>query len=92
MRNSVRSHSISSRFREPDLFLTVGGEMISNKAAFSLKFNSAVWIFTTGLQFVVGWMYRRSAVFYLPPGWFGPITWWLALPFAPKGLHFLLRS
>lgn len=40
---------------------------------------------TTGLQFVVGWWYRREAVFYLPPGWFGPLGWVLALPFAPKG-------
>jgi len=63
----------------------LNGELVSNKSAFSLKFNTAVWIFTTGLQFVVGWVYRRSAVFYLPHGWMGPITWWLALPFAPKG-------
>jgi len=40
---------------------------------------------TTGLQFVIGWWYRKSAVFYLPPSWFGPLTWWLALPFAPAG-------
>ena len=40
---------------------------------------------TTGLQFVIGWWYRKSAIFYLPPSWFGPLTWWLALPFAPQG-------
>lgn len=40
---------------------------------------------TTGLQFVIGWWYRKTAVFYLPPGWFGPLTWWLAFPFAPAG-------
>ena len=40
---------------------------------------------TAGLQFFVGWWYRKAAVFYLPPGWFGPLTWWLALPFAPAG-------
>ena len=44
-----------------------------------------MWIMTTGLQFVIGWWYRKAAVFYLPPGWFGPLTWWLALPFAPAG-------
>lgn len=52
---------------------------------FSLKFNSAVWFLTAGLQFIVGWWYRKAAVFYLPPGWFGPLTWWLAFPFAPSG-------
>jgi len=61
------------------------GELSSNKTAFSIKFNTVLWILTTGLQFVVGWWYRKSAVFYLPQGWFGPLTWWLALPFAPKG-------
>ena len=40
---------------------------------------------TTGLQFAIGWWFRKSAVFFLPPGWFGPLTWWLALPFAPAG-------
>ena len=40
---------------------------------------------TTGLQFFIGWWYRKSAVFYLPQGWFGPLTWWLALPWAPAG-------
>ena len=50
-----------------------------------MKFNSAVWFFTAGLQFIVGWWYRKTAVFYLPPGWFGPLTWWLSFPFAPAG-------
>ena len=44
-----------------------------------------MWMLTTGLQFVIGLYYRRSAVFYLPPGWLGPLTWLFALPFAPKG-------
>jgi len=63
----------------------LNSEIASNKTAFSLKFNTAIWILTTGLQFVVGWWYRRSAVFYLPQGWFGPLGWWLAFPFAPSG-------
>ena len=63
----------------------VDGEIASNRSAFSVKFNSVIWVGTTGVQFVVGWWYRRAAVFYLPPGWFGPLTWWLAFPFAPKG-------
>ncbi|TBU33690.1 CHD5-like protein-domain-containing protein [Dichomitus squalens] len=63
----------------------LNGELSSARTSFSLKFNSALWIMTTGLQFVIGWWFRKAAVFYLPPGWFGPLTWWLALPFAPAG-------
>ena len=53
---------------------------------------------------MLGWWYRKSAVFYLPPGWMGPVTWFLSLPFAPAGMlrfktittfcvitHFVLR-
>ena len=60
-------------------------ELATARTAFSLKFNSALWVMTTGLQFFIGWWFRKAAVFYLPPGWFGPLTWWLALPFAPTG-------
>jgi len=60
-------------------------EIASVKTQFSLKFNSALWFMTTGLQFFIGWWYRKSAVFYLPHGWFGPLTWWLGLPWAPAG-------
>ncbi|KAI0373977.1 hypothetical protein BV20DRAFT_1041539 [Pilatotrama ljubarskyi] len=63
----------------------LNSEVASARTSFSLKFKSALWIMTTGLQFVIGWWYRKSAVFYLPPGWFGPLTWWLAFPFAPAG-------
>ena len=60
-------------------------ELSSARTTFSLRFNTSLWVMTTGLQFVIGWWYRKAAVFYLPPGWFGPLTWWLALPFAPAG-------
>ena len=60
-------------------------ELSSARTSFSMKFKSGLWILTTGSQFVIGWWYRKAAVFYLPPGWFGPMTWWLALPFAPAG-------
>jgi len=63
----------------------LNSDLATTRTTFSLQFNSAIWILTTGLQFVVGWWYRKSAVFYLPPGWFGPLTWWLAFPFAPAG-------
>lgn len=60
-------------------------ELSSARTSFSLKFNTIIWVLTGGLQFFVGWWYRKSAVFYLPPGWFGPLTWVLAFPFAPSG-------
>ncbi|EMD33567.1 hypothetical protein CERSUDRAFT_117683 [Gelatoporia subvermispora B] len=63
----------------------LNGELSAMRSGFSLKFNSAVWFLTAGLQFFVGWWYRKAAVFYLPPGWFGPLGWMLALPFAPAG-------
>ncbi|KAJ7072006.1 WRB/Get1 family [Mycena amicta] len=63
----------------------LNGEIVTRRTTFSLKFNSVVWVLTTGLQFAVGWWFRKAAVFYLPPGWLGPLGWWLAFPFAPKG-------
>lgn len=63
----------------------LNGELSSARTSFSLKFNSAIWFLTAGVQLIVGCWYRKSAVFYLPPGWFGPLTWWLSLPFAPAG-------
>ncbi|KAJ7594509.1 WRB/Get1 family [Mycena floridula] len=63
----------------------LNSQTASIKSSFSMKFSSALWIMTTGSQFIVGWWYRKAAVFYLPPGWFGPLGWWLSFPFAPKG-------
>ncbi|KIO20314.1 hypothetical protein M407DRAFT_245854 [Tulasnella calospora MUT 4182] len=63
----------------------LNSELGSAKTAFSIKFNTAIWILTTGAQMVLGWWYRKTPVFYLPKGWFGPFTWWLSLPFAPAG-------
>jgi len=63
----------------------LNSQIASAKSSFAMKFNTTIWLMTTGLQFVVGWWYRREAVFYLPPGWLGPLGWVLALPFAPKG-------
>ncbi|KAG5723211.1 Protein GET1 [Termitomyces sp. T112] len=63
----------------------LNSDVASAKTAFSIKFNSAIWLLTTGVQFFVGWWYRKTAVFYLPPGWFGPLGWWLSFPFAPAG-------
>ena len=66
-------------------FLCVDAEVASSKSAFAMKFNTLLWLLTTGLQFAVGWWYRKQPVFFLPQGWLGPLGWWLALPFAPAG-------
>jgi len=63
----------------------LNAEVASSKSGFAMKFNTLLWVLTSGLQFAVGWWYRRQPVFYLPEGWFGPLGWWLALPFAPAG-------
>ncbi|KAF9526544.1 CHD5-like protein-domain-containing protein [Crepidotus variabilis] len=63
----------------------LNAEVASAKSGFSMKFNTVLWIMTTGSQFVVGWWFRKQPVFFLPEGWFGPLGWWLALPFAPAG-------
>ncbi|KAF8315885.1 hypothetical protein DL93DRAFT_2078622 [Clavulina sp. PMI_390] len=63
----------------------INAEVAAEQTSFGVKFNSAVWFLTSGLQFAIAWWYRKQAVFYLPPGWFGPLEWWLALPFAPRG-------
>lgn len=63
----------------------LNSETASVKSGFSLKFKSALWFLTTGVQLFVGWWYRKQPVFFLPEGWLGPLTWWLAFPFAPKG-------
>lgn len=61
-------------------------ELASTKSSFSVKFKTVLWVLTSGVQFGYGWWYRKAAVFYLPPGWFGPLEWWMAFPFAPKGV------
>ncbi|SCZ87526.1 BZ3500_MvSof-1268-A1-R1_Chr2-2g04992 [Microbotryum saponariae] len=56
-----------------------------SRQSFQSLFKRILWIFTTILPFVVTSWHRKAAVFYLPPSWFGPATWWLGLPSAPTG-------
>ena len=67
--------------------IVIDAEIAASRNGFSMKFNTLLWILTTGLQFVVTMWYRKQPVFYLPEGWLGPVTWWLALPFAPAGKY-----
>ncbi|BGP13395.1 hypothetical protein JCM10213_008554 [Rhodosporidiobolus nylandii] len=55
------------------------------RSAFLTKFKTFLWILTTVVPFVMSSYHRKSAVFYLPEGWFGPLGWWLGLPSAPAG-------
>jgi len=59
--------------------------LAASKSAFATKFNWLLWATTTGAQFVLVWWYRREPVFYLPPGWLGPLAYFFSLPSAPKG-------
>jgi hypothetical protein len=68
----------------------VDAEVASSRSSFAMKFNTLLWLLTTGLQLAVGWWYRKQPVFFLPQGWLGPLGWWLALPFAPAGTSFFL--
>ena len=84
LKRQVSLYITSIAHTEPVIIIS-DSEIASVKTKFSIKFNSALWFMTTGLQFFIGWWYRKSAVFYLPQGWFGPLTWWLGLPWAPFG-------
>ncbi|KAG8745824.1 GET complex subunit get1 [Ceratobasidium sp. 428] len=64
---------------------TINSQLATARTSFSVKFSTILWTCTTGAQFAIGWWYARYAVFYLPPGWLGPATWWLSLPLAPRG-------
>jgi len=69
------------------VILVIDAEIAASRNGFSMKFNTLLWILTTGLQFGVTMWYRKQPVFYLPEGWLGPVTWWLALPFSPAGKY-----
>ncbi|GAA6036541.1 hypothetical protein JCM8097_003558 [Rhodosporidiobolus ruineniae] len=57
----------------------------AHRKAFATKFKSALWILTTVVPFIISSYHRKSPVFWLPRGWFGPLGWWLSLPSAPAG-------
>ncbi|KAI7863283.1 WRB/Get1 family [Spinellus fusiger] len=63
----------------------LGAEIAYNKTAFELKAKSAVWCCVHGSQWLMVLWFRKSAVVYLPPHWFGPMQWILSMPFAPAG-------
>ncbi|KAI8994461.1 WRB/Get1 family [Pilobolus umbonatus] len=56
-----------------------------SKTAFELKVKSVLWFLVHGTQLIMVMWFRKSPVFYLPPGWFGPAQRILSWPFAPIG-------
>ncbi|GAA5933992.1 hypothetical protein JCM3775_002843 [Rhodotorula graminis] len=56
-----------------------------HRKQFNKQFKSALWVVTTVAPFVVSSYHRKSPVFWLPTGWFGPLGWWLSFPSAPAG-------
>ncbi|KDN44393.1 hypothetical protein K437DRAFT_257097 [Tilletiaria anomala UBC 951] len=64
----------------------INSSLASTRSSFSFLFKAAMFIFTTGVPFVITTYHRKTAVFYLPPSdWLGPLGWVLSLPSAPKG-------
>lgn len=66
----------------------IGSDIAYSKTAFELKVKSVLWFIVHGSQFIMVMWFRKSAVFYLPPGWFGPVQRILSWPFAPNGRVF----
>ena len=63
----------------------LGAQATAAKQAFASSFKQLLWVLTTVMPFIISSWHRKAAVFYLPPGWFGPATWWMGLPSAPMG-------
>ncbi|KAK4689187.1 tail-anchored protein insertion receptor, partial [Tremellales sp. Uapishka_1] len=60
--------------------------LTSSKTSFSTKFNTLMWISTTGARMVLVWWFRKSPVFWLPKQWVPrPVAYLLSFPSAPRG-------
>jgi hypothetical protein len=60
-------------------------EIAMKRAAFEVKVKGVLYFVVHGSQVLTVMWFRKSPVFYLPHGWFGPAAWVLSLPFAPRG-------
>ncbi|KAG1088308.1 hypothetical protein G6F42_020318 [Rhizopus arrhizus] len=67
----------------------MNADIAYSKTAFELKIKSVLWFLVHGSQLVMVMWFRKSAVFYLPPGWFGPAQRILSWPFAPAGKYIM---
>ncbi|KAG0150875.1 hypothetical protein CROQUDRAFT_668226 [Cronartium quercuum f. sp. fusiforme G11] len=65
---------------------TLNKQIASDRTQFSALFSTLLWVFTSGLQFLLVSWYRTNPVFFLPTGWFPPtMVWLLGFPSAPYG-------
>jgi hypothetical protein len=59
--------------------------LASHRSGFEKIVKAVVFLGTTGLQWAYTSRHSKTAIVYLPEGWFGSLGWFLGLPFAPKG-------
>lgn len=59
--------------------------LTAHRSSFNTVIKVLIFVLTTGLQWSFTAKYSRAAIVYLPKDWFGPLTWFLGLPFAPAG-------
>ncbi|ORZ23111.1 WRB/Get1 family [Absidia repens] len=63
----------------------LNSDIAFSKTGFELKLKSILWFLIHGSQVLMVLWFRKSPVFYLPPGWFGPAQRLLCMPFSPLG-------
>ncbi|CAO3663600.1 unnamed protein product [Umbelopsis vinacea] len=60
-------------------------EIAFKRTQFEVKVKGVLYFVVHGSQVVMVMWFRKSPVFYLPHGWFGPAARLLSMPFAPRG-------
>jgi len=64
---------------------TINSKDATSRAAFTKRAASVAWFVTTAIPFVMTFWYRKSPMYFLPRGWFGPVAWYFSFPSAPAG-------
>jgi len=64
---------------------SLNNSLSSHRNTFSWFITVIYFIIATALPFVFTSWHRKTPIFYVPEGWFGPSEWFLRLPFAPAG-------
>ncbi|CAM0141381.1 GET complex subunit get1 [Umbelopsis sp. WA50703] len=60
-------------------------DIASSRTQFEVKVKGVLYFVVHGVQVIMVMWFRKSPVFFLPHGWFGPAGRLLSMPFAPKG-------
>lgn len=63
----------------------LNASLTAHRSKFNTFIKVLIFVLTTGLQWSFSARYSKDAIVYLPKDWFGPLTWFLGLPFAPTG-------